>query len=169
MLRNAATICNSKIVVYEKKEGTIDTLIFNEEEFKISYLAVQEHTGKGHLLIKTSSRLDLELSEYKMNVALADKDLLYTTIGEGYSGAGTSIDKLLGLIVFSAEGRIGVVANVVIDDKTWDIRYLIVTTDEWINSNQLPIEISKTKDINISEGYILIDSNFNDLLTAKID
>ena len=59
--------------------------------------------------------------------------------------------------VHATDGNIGHVAGLLIDDVTWAIRYLVVSTSNWWGGHDVLIEPEWIDDINWSESKVVVD------------
>jgi PRC-barrel domain len=57
----------------------------------------------------------------------------------------------------ATDGNIGHVKGLLVDDKTWAIRYLVVGTSDWWGGHDVLIAPEWIDDINWSEGRVVVD------------
>lgn len=84
-----------------------------------------------------------------------------------------SIDKLLGFAFRARDGEAGEVADVIFDDRSWEIRYLVADTGSWLAGRQtlLAPEAAGTPDFDAGELPVSLTreqvENAPDLDTAQ--
>ncbi len=71
--------------------------------------------------------------------------------------------KLIGSRVVGSDGDIGLVKDLLIDERSWAVRYLVVKTGGWSNSVQVLISPKWIKTVNWSDTAISIDMSRQDV------
>jgi len=59
--------------------------------------------------------------------------------------------------VHATDGDVGRVKGLLVDEKTWAIRYLVVSTGNWWEGHDVLIAPDWIDDINWSEGRLVVD------------
>lgn len=70
-----------------------------------------------------------------------------------------SSTEMLGYHIQAADGEIGHLANLVIDDSDWQVQYLIISDRNWLPGKHLLILPETVREISWAEGMIRIDLN----------
>lgn len=68
-----------------------------------------------------------------------------------------SVDVLTGFHLAATDGEIGHVTDLLIDDESWDVRYLVVDTRNWLPGRQVLISPYAVKAIDWDEEIIHLD------------
>lgn len=70
-----------------------------------------------------------------------------------------SSTEMIGYHIRAADGEIGHLANVLVDDSAWQIEYLVVSDRNWLPGKHLLILPETVREISWAEGLIRIDLN----------
>jgi hypothetical protein len=68
-----------------------------------------------------------------------------------------SCEAVKGYHLHAKDGDIGHVHGFLVDDSTWSIRYLIVTTSNWWTGHQVLLSPEWIRDVNWSESVVTVD------------
>jgi uncharacterized protein YrrD len=69
-----------------------------------------------------------------------------------------SADTLTGFHIHARDGEIGHVADFILDDGSWDIRYLVVDTRNWLPARKIVLPPSAVTDIDWRQRVISVDA-----------
>ncbi|MEA1911519.1 MAG: hypothetical protein U9N32_07580 [Spirochaetota bacterium] len=159
MLRSAVAICNEGKINFHKTEGDIVTLLVDTEELKVKYFSLQKppHSRGKNTLTRTSNYPNTYLAINKLAGTL--NNISRNNYMELKNNE-VPIETLQGLTVVCNEGDVGIVEDIVVEDNTWNIQYLIVKTGAWIKRNKIAMDVNKLGEINISDGSISFNTNY---------
>jgi len=68
-----------------------------------------------------------------------------------------SVDEVVGYHIHASDGQIGHVADFIIDDDGWQIRYAVVDTGNWLPGRKVIIALSWIEDISWGEESVTIE------------
>lgn len=84
--------------------------------------------------------------------------LMKKTVEERDRPALRSVDEVTGYALFGQDGRIGHVEDLIAEDKTWIVRYLVIDTRDWLpGGKKVLVSPSWVKEIDWSGASIQID------------
>lgn len=68
-----------------------------------------------------------------------------------------SADEVEGYSIHAIDGEIGKVKNYIVDDQTWEIRFIVVDTGNWLSGNKVLISPSWIRELRWDESEIVAD------------
>ncbi len=74
-----------------------------------------------------------------------------------------SAEKVKGYTVKALDGEVGVVADFIIDDDTWEIKFLVVDTGNWFSGKKVLLSPSWIKEIDWEDSSIVVKATINDI------
>ena len=145
--------------------GVLERLYFDDEQWTIRHLVVgrdKSLNGGSVLISPTSIQPDwnvamlvanLSVNEVRDSAAIApDADLPAAT--EPNAAHVRRTDQIIGLHLHATDGEIGHVDDLLIDEDTWRIRYLVVDTSNWIGGKWVAIVPSVLRSIDWAAGTL---------------
>jgi hypothetical protein len=79
-----------------------------------------------------------------------------------------SIQEVIGYHIHSKDGEIGHVSSFLVDDKSWEIRELIIEAGHWYSGKEILIQPSKVDRISYEESNVYVNLTMADIQeTAK--
>jgi uncharacterized protein YrrD len=111
--------------------GSVSDLYFDDRSWAVRYLEVEAGTWlpSGRVFVPPASVRSADSST--LRVALSKKQVNVSSMvktGDAHLQPATAI---MGCAMQAEDGEIGHVKDVLVDDKAWAIRYLVVDTEKW--------------------------------------
>ena len=177
MLRALMNIEGFAIDATDGPFGHVRDFYFDEEAWVIRYLVVEtgKRLSKPKVLVSSLSmdavdweldkvpvRLTCEQLRKGQNTAAAPprktetakKSMPYTAGGRRLR----SCNAFIGYQVQAADGELGDVQGMLVDEKCWAIRYLIVNTGDWWQGHQVLVATDWLSDVSWLEEKVMIGS-----------
>lgn len=66
-----------------------------------------------------------------------------------------STSKVLGYKIHATNGEVGAVIDYIIDDVTWKIEFLVVSTGKWMNKRNILLETKWAKEVNWDNSVVI--------------
>ncbi len=133
MLRSLSDLRRFTIRATDGNLGSVRDGYFDDRNWTVSYVVVESREQPSRQLFVAPLALQSSKSNPNiLRVGLATKEIA-EDIGVGGVGAWRlrALTALIGSTVQSEDGEIGHVENVLIDDRAWAIRYLVVNAEKW--------------------------------------
>jgi sporulation protein YlmC with PRC-barrel domain len=153
MLRSVSDLRRLTIAATDGNLGQVDDVYFDDRSWAVRYLAVDAGNwlpGRRVLVSPVSVR---NVDPTTLHIALSTEQITTSSdgtitrvvpastalpergtsaqAGEGRDGHLQTATAVLGYAVRAEDGEIGHVKDVLVDDKAWAIRYLVVDTQDW--------------------------------------
>jgi uncharacterized protein YrrD len=131
MLRSVSDLQHFTITATDGSLGSMSDLYFDDRSWAVRYLVVEAGTWlpSGRVFVPPasirsadSSTLRVALSKNQVNVSSM------VNTGDAHLQPATAV---MGYAMQAEDGEIGHVKDVLVDDKAWAIRYLVVDTEKW--------------------------------------
>ena len=68
-----------------------------------------------------------------------------------------SLEEVKGYHIQATDGKIGHVEDFIVDDESWEVRYLVVDTRKWLHGKQVLLSPKWIKEINWLESNVHVD------------
>jgi len=75
-----------------------------------------------------------------------------------------STHEVTGYDIHATDGDIGEVDDFIIDDKTWEINFLIVETGNWFSGKKVLFSPDRIKEIDWKSGAVIIDTTMANIM-----
>lgn len=133
MLRTVGDLRHFTIRATDENLGSVRDGYFDDRNWTVRYVVVQ--SGKPpsrRVLVAPVSLQSSKSNPSILRVGPTTREIADDT-GAGEIGAShlRAVTALIGYAVQSEDGEIGHVEDVLIDDRTWAIRYLVVNAEKW--------------------------------------
>jgi sporulation protein YlmC with PRC-barrel domain len=131
MLRSVSDLKHVTITAMDGSLGSVSDLYFDDRSWAVRYLVVEAGTWlpSGRVLVPPVSVRSADSST--LRVALSKKQVTVSSMvntGDAHLQPATAV---MGCAMQAEDGEIGHVKDVLVDDKAWAIRYLVVDTEKW--------------------------------------
>ena len=141
MLHKASKLRGTTVQASDGEVGTVQDLYFDNQQWRVKYLAVKTAADAPNdvVLVPPSAvrapwntagvRVSLtcdEVNRSSPDVVPSDQHLM-------------SSQQLNGCHIQATDGEIGHVEDFIIDDETWQIRYMVVDTRNWLPGKKVLI------------------------------
>jgi sporulation protein YlmC with PRC-barrel domain len=131
MLRGIRDLKRITIAGTDGDLGSVGDVYFDDRSWAVRYLVVEAGTGlpSGRVFVppvpvrsSDSTTLRVALSKEQVNAGSI------VNTGDAHLHTATAV---MGYAMQAEDGEIGHVKDILVDDKTWAIRYLVVDTEKW--------------------------------------
>lgn len=184
MLRTATEIAAFQLCAGEEEIGHIQDLYIDDRRWQLCYFAVRARSGSGSrtVLMSPSVISAPDWMRRVMSVAVTrdqvdqsppfdpnqpftrmDEVALARHYGWGHSSDCESdsrrlqsIQSVVGLAVAASDGSAGKLADFLIDDLTWEVRYLVVETGSWWSGKKVLLAPQWVDGIRAGEGTVQV-------------
>jgi sporulation protein YlmC with PRC-barrel domain len=131
MLRSVSDLKHVTITAMDGGLGSVSDLYFDDRSWAVRYLVVEAGTWlpSGRVLVPPVSVRSADSTS--LRVALSKKQVNVSSMvntGDAHLQPATAV---MGCAMQAEDGEIGHVKDVLVDDKAWAIRYLVVDTEKW--------------------------------------
>jgi sporulation protein YlmC with PRC-barrel domain len=131
MLRSVSDLKHVTITAMDGSLGSVSDLYFDDRSWAVRYLVVEAGTWlpSGRVFVPPVSVRSADSTT--LRVALSKKQVKVSSMvntGDVHLQPATGI---MGYAMQAEDGEIGHVKDVLVDDKAWAIRYLIIDTEKW--------------------------------------
>ena len=131
MLRSVNALKHVTITAMDGSLGSVSDLYVDDRSWVVRYLVVEAGTWlpSGRVLVPPVSVRSA--GSTTLRVALTRKQVKLNSMvntGDAHLQPATAV---MGYAVQAEDGEIGHVKYVLVDDKAWTIRYLVVDTEKW--------------------------------------
>jgi sporulation protein YlmC with PRC-barrel domain len=131
MLRSVSNLKYVTITAMDGSLGSVSDLYFDDRSWAVRYLVVEAGTWlpSGRVLVPPVSVRSADSTS--LRVALSKKQVNVSSMvntGDAHLQPATAV---MGCAMQAEDGEIGHVKDVLVDDKAWAIRYLVVDTEKW--------------------------------------
>lgn len=137
MLRSVSDLKHVTITAMDGSLGSVSDLYFDDRSWAVRYLVVDAGTwlpGDRVFVPPVSVR---SADSSTLRVALNKKQVMVSSMvhtGDAHLQPATAV---MGYAMQTEEGEIGHVKDVLVDDKAWAIRYLVIDTAQWWAGKQV--------------------------------
>jgi sporulation protein YlmC with PRC-barrel domain len=131
MLRSINALKQVTITAMDGNLGSVSDLYVDDRSWAVRYLVVEAGTWlpSGRVLVPPVSVRSA--GSTTLRVALSKKQLKLNSMvntGDAHLQPATAV---MGYAVQAEDGEIGHVKDILVDDRAWAIRYLVIDTEEW--------------------------------------
>ena len=166
MLHRISELSGDRLATNDGNAGRVLDLYFDTVEQRVRYLAVET----GGALAPRHVLVDPELvdrgrsSEQSIYVALAPEEVERRPgAAKAREMALLSVSDLVGLPIDAADGAVGHVVDVIVDDESWRLASIVAQTDEWPPSRELSIPAAAVEAIDTRARRIRLRLRRSDL------
>jgi sporulation protein YlmC with PRC-barrel domain len=131
MLRSVSNLRHLTITAMDGSLGSVSDLYFDDRNWAVRYLVVEAGTWlpSGRVFVppayvRSADSTTLRVVSSKKQITVPSM----VNTGDAHLQPATAV---MGCAMQAEDGEIGHVKNVLVDDKAWAIRYLIIDTEKW--------------------------------------
>jgi sporulation protein YlmC with PRC-barrel domain len=131
MLRSVSDLKQFTIAAMDGSLGSVSDLYFDDRSWAVRYLVVDTGPWLPSDRVFVPSVSVRSSDSTTLRVALSKKEVKVSSMvntGDAHLQTATAV---MGYTMQAEDGEIGHVKDVLVDDKAWAIRYLVVDTEEW--------------------------------------
>ena len=159
VLHKASKLKGTTVRARDGEVGTVQDLYFDNQQWRVKYLAVKTaaETPNGVVLVAPSAvrgpwntaEVPVDLTRDEVNrsapdVLPSDRHLM------------SSAD-LNGCHIQATDGEIGHVDDVLVDEDSWNIRYVVLDTSNWIGGRAVVISPRVLKGVDLPDRVVTVD------------
>jgi sporulation protein YlmC with PRC-barrel domain len=140
MLHKAKDLQGDAIHAEDGEVGSVDDLYFNEEDWDVRYLVVNTRRwipGRKYLVSPIAIARECPL-EGDIRIDLTREQISRCPTSAADSNLRSSVE-VIGYCIEATDGAVGSVADLVIDDETWEITDVLVDSRHWLPGRLLLI------------------------------
>jgi sporulation protein YlmC with PRC-barrel domain len=131
MLRSVSDLKHLTITAMDGSLGSVSDLYFDDRSWAVRYLVVEAGTWlpSGRVFVPPVSVRSADSAT--LRIALSKEQVKVSSMvntGDAHLQPATAV---IGYAMQAEDGEIGHVKDVLVDDKAWAIRYLVVDTEKW--------------------------------------
>ena len=131
MLRSVSDLKHFTITAMDGSLGRVSDLYVDDRSLAVRYLVVEAGNWlpSGRVLVPPVSIRNADSTT--LRVALSKKQVTVSSMvntGDAHLQPATAV---MGYAMQAEDGEIGHVSDVLVDDKAWAIRYLVIDTEKW--------------------------------------
>jgi uncharacterized protein YrrD len=131
MLRSVSGLKHFTITAMDGGLGSVSDLYFDDRSWAVRYLVVEAGTWlpSGRVFVPPVSVRSADSAT--LRIALSKEQVKVSSMvnsGDAHLQPATAV---MGYAMQAEDGEIGHVKDVLVDDRAWAIRYLVVDTEKW--------------------------------------
>jgi sporulation protein YlmC with PRC-barrel domain len=168
MLHKVKDLQGDAILAADGELGSVDDLVFDDEDWDIRYLVVNARRwvpGRKYLVSPIAIDRERTLDEGDIHVDLTREQISRTSAGAGDARLRSSAE-VIGCGIEARDGAIGEVADLVVDDETWEITDVLVDSRRWLPGKLLLISPEAIERIDWPEKKVHLRLARRDILQA---
>lgn len=156
MLHKASKMRGATVQASDGDVGTLEDLYFDDQQWRVRYLAVKTALGETVLLSPASVRGPWTIAG--VPVALTKdqvRDSATAVLPEDRHLM--SSRELNGCHIRATDGEIGHVDDLLIHEQSWNVRYLVLDTSNWIGGRAVVISPRLLNGVDLSDRLVNVD------------
>jgi sporulation protein YlmC with PRC-barrel domain len=169
MLHKVRDLQGDAILAEDGEVGSVDDLYFDDEGWDVRYLVVNTRRWiPGRKILVSPIAIDRErpLADGDIRVELTRAQIARCpTVAAGGANLRSSVE-VIGCGIEARDGAIGSVADLVIDDQTWEITDVLVDSREWLPGRLILISPGVIERIDWPEKKVHLRLARQDILQA---
>jgi sporulation protein YlmC with PRC-barrel domain len=167
MLHKAKDLQGDAIHAEDGEVGSVDDLYFNEEDWDVRYLLVNTRRwipGGKYLVSPIAIARECTL-EGDIRIDLTREQISRCPTSAADANLRSSAE-VMGYCIEATDGEVGSVADLVIDDETWEITDVLVDSRDWLPGRLLLISPQVIERIDWSRRTLHLRLAREDILQA---
>jgi sporulation protein YlmC with PRC-barrel domain len=170
MLHKVKDLQGDAILAQDGEVGSVDDLYFDDEGWDVRYVVVNARRwipGRKYLISPVSIDRERPLAEGDIRVELTRDEIRKLPPAEESAHLHSSA-AVIGCRIEARDGAIGRVADLVVDDETWEITDVLVDSRPWLPGRMLLISPQVIERIDWPEKKVHLRLARNDILQAPV-
>jgi sporulation protein YlmC with PRC-barrel domain len=131
MLRSVSDLKQFTIAGTDGSLGSVSDLYFDDRSWAVRYLVVEDGTWLPSSRVFVPPVSVRSSDSTTLRVALSKKQITGSSLVNTGDAHLQTATVLMGYAMEAEDGEIGHVKDVLVDDKAWAIRYLVIDTEKW--------------------------------------
>jgi sporulation protein YlmC with PRC-barrel domain len=159
VLHKASRLKGTAVQASDGEAGTVHDLYFDNQQWRVKYLAVKTHTGAPNDIVLVAP----SAVRGPWNTAAVPVTLTRDEIGRSSPAWPSSERHLMsatdlnGLHIEATDGEIGHVDDVLVDEDSWNIRYVVLDTSNWIGGRAVVISPRVLKEVDLPDRIVRVE------------
>lgn len=170
MLHKASRLRGTTVQATDGEVGTLQDLYLDDEQWRVRYLAVKTAPGPaGRVVLLTPSTVDGPWNSAAVPVALT-KDQVRDNAPDVLPDDRhlMSSRELNGCHIQATDGEIGHVDDVLLDEQSWHVRYLVLDTSNWIGGRSVVISPRVLSGVEWPDRIVKVDVAREDVRRSPV-
>jgi uncharacterized protein YrrD len=172
MLHRGTRLQGARVRGTDGDIGTVERIYFDDERWTIAGLRVQtKRAVDGRPVLLSPASIEPHWNVATVPATLSRSDAAHAPIDEGdghedfAKGAAhvRSVEDLKGLHIEATDGEIGHVDDVLIDEDSWRIAFLLVDTSNWIGGKWVAVSPGVLRGVDWVHGKVKVAITRDDL------
>jgi sporulation protein YlmC with PRC-barrel domain len=141
MLYKVKDLQGDAILAEDGEVGSVDDFYFDDAGWDVRYMVVNARRwipGRKYLVSPVAIDRQRPLAEGDIRVGLTRAEISRSPLPAGQPGLRSSAE-VIGCGIEATDGLVGEVADLVVDDETWEITDVLVDSREWLPGKLLLI------------------------------
>jgi sporulation protein YlmC with PRC-barrel domain len=159
VLHKASKLRGTAVQASDGEAGTVQDLYFDNQQWRVKYLAVKTASGAPHdVILLAPSAVRGPWNTAAVPVALTRDEVNRSSPDVPPSDRHLmSSSELNGFHIEATDGEIGHVDDVLVDEDNWNIRYVVLDTSNWIGGRSVVISPRVLKAIDQPDRVVRVD------------
>ena len=169
MLHKASKLLGTMVQASDGEVGTVQDLYFDNVEWRVKYLAVKTDTLGADLALIAPSAIRSPWNSAEVPVAMTREEINRSTpdvLPEDRRLM--SSRELNGCHIQATDGEIGHVDDVLIDEDSWRICYLVLDTSNWIGGRSVVVSPRVLTGVDLPERIVKVDADRADIRNSPM-
>ena len=169
MLHKASKLRGAMVQASDGEVGTVQDLYFDNAEWRVKYLAVKTDALGADMVLIPPSAIRSPWNSAEVPVAMTREEINRTTpdlLPEDRRLM--SSRELNGCHIQASDGEIGHVDDVLVDEDSWRIRYLVLDTSNWIGGRSVVVSPRVLTGIDLPDRIVKVDADREDIRNSPM-
>ncbi len=161
MLHKASKLRGTAVQASDGEVGTVEDVYFDDQLWRVKYLAVKTD---GDVILIRPSAVNPPWNTAAVPVSMT-KDEVRRSAPEVLPDDRhlMSSRQLNGCHIEATDGDIGHVDDVLVDEESWNIQYLVLDTSNWIGGRAVVISPRVLHTVDLPERTVKVDAARDDI------
>jgi sporulation protein YlmC with PRC-barrel domain len=156
MLHKASKMRGTTVQATDGDVGTLDDLYFDDQQWRVQYLAVK--TAPGEMVLVSPSAVRGVWNTAGVPVALTREQVRESAPAVLPEDRHLmSSRELNGCHIRATDGEIGHVDDILLDEHTWRVQYLVLDTSNWVGGRAVVISPRLLNGVDLSDRLVNVD------------
>jgi sporulation protein YlmC with PRC-barrel domain len=169
MLHKASKLRGAMVRASDGEVGTVQDLYFDNAEWRVKYLAVKTDALGADMVLIAPSAIRSPWNSAEVPVAMTREEI-NRSAPEVLPGDRRlmSSRELNGCHIQATDGEIGHVDDVLVDEDSWRIRYLVLDTSNWIGGRSVVVAPRVLAGVDLSDRIVKVDAGREDIRRSPV-
>jgi sporulation protein YlmC with PRC-barrel domain len=169
MLHKASKLLGAMVQASDGEVGTVEDLYFDKAEWRVKYLAVRTDTPGTNIVLLEPSAVRSPWNSAAVPVALTRAEI-NRLAPDNLPGDRhlMSSNELNGCHIQATDGEIGHVDDVLVDEDSWRVCYLVLDTSNWIGGRSVVVSPRVLTSVDLSDRMVKVDAAREDIRRSPV-